>query len=439
MQYSLQKTLSPTLLPVGIILGLGLSFALTSLAENTELDSGPRTFAYNGYLALDDNPFTGLADFQFTITDNNGCDYTEAHDTVSVFAGRFTVHIGQIDPASHPLPACVFDANSVYLQIAVRDAEDDQPHRPLAGRQQIRPVPFAYWTAEGSDVRSDGGLTISGGSIHLNGGDLFLHGGDITNVSTINPNGETLNVGGDIDAAFHTMTVEEINGVQTFNQDGRGIFSGGNVTIGGNLTAKGSYHFFGFNTPPNNLPRLRLQNNVAENTGIDDLNDYQLTLFQGNGAAATTTYGIGIEPNTLFFNVSNSAHYDFRANDTNILSLNNSTATTSHRLRVDGNATLLGTLTVTGATRFNESLTVNADTYINSQLLSETYDAGPGGNSYSDLNNNGTISDARNLCFLSEVTKFNANNDRCQLNISGGNWQYRKSNDGDCHVRCYGW
>ena len=159
------------LLPSGVLIGLSLAIGFTSMAENTELDSGPRAIPYNGILEFNGQALNGQADLQFTLTDVPGgeganCLFEEEHDNITAYAGRFSVNIGSV---TGDLPDCVFDSDAMYIEVAVRDAtanedEDDtnDDYVTLTGSQRIHPVPFSYWAAEGSDFKVDGDLKVTG-------------------------------------------------------------------------------------------------------------------------------------------------------------------------------------------------------------------------------------------------------------------------------------
>ena len=152
------------LLPSGVLIGLSLAIGFTSMAENTELDSGPRAIPYNGILEFNGQSLNGQADLQFTLTDdpsgeNINCEFSEEHDNVTAYSGRFSVNIGQ---PTGDLPDCVFDSDAIYIEVDVREADSDGDYVALTGSQRIHPVPFSYWAAEGSDFKVDGDLKITG-------------------------------------------------------------------------------------------------------------------------------------------------------------------------------------------------------------------------------------------------------------------------------------
>jgi hypothetical protein len=212
------------LLPVGVALGTTLAFGLNSLAEDSELDSEPRVFPYNGVLELDGASYSGQADFSFSLSDDAGCAFTEAHDAVQVAGGRFSVNIGAV---AGGVPDCVFDAERVFLAIAVREVGDTQPHRQLTGRQRVHPVPFAYWAAEGADLRVDGLLNVEGAA--LIGGDATIGGGASVG-GALNVEGMTT-LGNQL--SFSGVGAErQINALNNLNAGGGALTVGGDVTIG---------------------------------------------------------------------------------------------------------------------------------------------------------------------------------------------------------------
>lgn len=167
----------------GALFGLVLALALNSSAEDTELDSGPRAIPYNGILEYNGQMFHGQADLRFTLTDMPGgeganCIFTEEHNNITTYTGRFSVNIGSVQG---DLPDCVFNSDAMYIKVSVRDAAADEDgddtndaYVTLAGQQRIHPVPFSYWSAEGSDFRIDGSASV--GSNLTVGNNLTVNG-----------------------------------------------------------------------------------------------------------------------------------------------------------------------------------------------------------------------------------------------------------------------
>mgnify|MGYP001944187593 CR=1 FL=1 len=151
--------------PAGVLFGCILALGINSMAEDTELDSGPRAFPYNGILEFNGEPLNGEADLSFTLTDEGECNFAEEHDNVPVFNGRFSVNIGSV---AGDVDGCVFDATAVYIEVGVREADSEGDYVALVGQQRIHPVPFAYWAAEGSDFKIDGDANV-GGDVNVGG------------------------------------------------------------------------------------------------------------------------------------------------------------------------------------------------------------------------------------------------------------------------------
>ncbi|MEO1269819.1 MAG: hypothetical protein AAFX99_17160, partial [Myxococcota bacterium] len=200
MGLTLNTTLNTLLVFVGVLVGMILAVGFSSMAEDSELDSGPRAIPYNGILEYNGQSLNGQADLRFTLSDdpsgeNVNCLFTEEHDNVTAYTGRFSVNIGQV---TGDLPGCVFDSDAIYIEVGVREAtanEDEDPtnddYVALSGSQRIHPVPFSYWAAEGSDFKVDGNASISGsaiigGSIDINGSAVIDGNSNIGLDSNIN-------------------------------------------------------------------------------------------------------------------------------------------------------------------------------------------------------------------------------------------------------------
>ena len=211
------------LLPSGVLIGLSLAIGFTSMAENTELDSGPRAIPYNGILEFNGQALNGQADLQFTLTDVPGgeganCYFEEEHDNVTAYSGRFSVNIGQVTGS---LPDCVFDSDEMYIEVGVRDATSDGEYVPLSGSQRIHPVPFAYWAAEGNAFRIDGGMTVNGAATFNN--NVTVAAGNTLSVNSLNAaSGSTVNIpsivaiGGRLDMSGD---ITDTDGAVTVNDD----------------------------------------------------------------------------------------------------------------------------------------------------------------------------------------------------------------------------
>ncbi|MEO1270770.1 MAG: hypothetical protein AAFX99_22010 [Myxococcota bacterium] len=222
MELTSTKALSYALLPAGMLVGTILAVGLTSLAEDTELDTGPRAIPYNGILEFNGEVLNGQADLMFTLTDVPGgeganCLFEEEHDNVTAYTGRFSVNIGSV---TGDLPDCVFDSEAMYIEVGVREATSDGDYVALSGSQRIHPVPFSYWAAEGSDFKIDGDLKVSG--------------------AIENPDGDTITLNDKLDVAgeiSNTGLDGEGNDIAVVIQD--------SVEIADNLDVNGSFNITG--------------------------------------------------------------------------------------------------------------------------------------------------------------------------------------------------
>ena len=188
------------------------------MADGSELDAGARVFPYNGVLELDGVAYSGLADFKFDLTGGPGCDMSEDHEDIQVYGGRFSVNIGAVNGQ---VPACIFDSEQVFINVSVREAADEAPHRELSGRQRIHPVPFAYWAAEGNAFRIDGGMTVNGAATFNN--NVTVAAGNTLSVNSLNAaSGSTVNIpsivaiGGRLDMSGD---ITDTDGAVTVNDD----------------------------------------------------------------------------------------------------------------------------------------------------------------------------------------------------------------------------
>lgn len=300
------------ILCAGLLAGGVLSLALSAGAEDTELDSDPRAFPYNGVLELDGESFSGQADFQFTLTDDEGCTFVEDHEQVDVFTGRFSVNLGTQTEGG--VAACVFDANRVFLTIAVRAASSQEPHTQLSGRQRVHPVPFAYWAAEGSDLRIDGDANVEGG--------LYVGGSaTVSGTSTVQ-------------TRFYVPSAHETH----LDQDGQ-------VTLG--------------NVSDINLS-LDADEIQARNNGAAS----RLTLNANGGRVVT---GSDLDVRGSLFNEQGDLFLD------DAVQLSGSLSNASEALQIDDDLTLTGTLSTPGTNpvRISDSLSVNNNVIIGGALVSQ--------------------------------------------------------------------
>ncbi len=309
-------------LPAGIFIGCILALTVSSMAEDTELDSEPRVFPYNGYLEFNGAPLNGLVDLMFTVTDQGECSFSEEHDNVSVFAGRFVTNIGSVNG---DVDGCVFDSEQVYIQVAVRNADEEGDYTALVGQQRIHPVPFAYWAAEGSDMKIDGGATIAGATT-------------IGGPTTIN---NTLTISGDINDSNGSVVINDgltVNGAIQPRAGNNAIDWADNVFGGSGDDAWIKYYRDGSGED------TALQIGI-DNDGVDNIEFYQQGAVRMNieGGNVATSGNI---------NVGNNANV-------------------SGNLNVSGNVDIVGNVQLDGSlvnTNSNSDVTVNDNLDVNNSL-----------------------------------------------------------------------
>jgi hypothetical protein len=177
----------------GVLFGAVFGVGWVSMAENTELDTGPRAFPYHGVLDLDGAAYTGEVDLRVTLVDDGDSSWSEEH-SVAVRNGRFATDIGV---PSQGVPDWVFDADAVYITLSVR-ASDEEEYVTLAGQQPLRPVPFALWVAEGHGTEVAGELYASG-SFEVSGSAQLSRLTLTGNATDLSVSGATTATSGDSD------------------------------------------------------------------------------------------------------------------------------------------------------------------------------------------------------------------------------------------------
>ena len=314
--------LSYILLPTGALAGAILTVGLTSLAEDTELDSGPRAIPYNGILEFNGQSLNGQADLQFTLTDVPGaedaeganCYFEEEHDNVTAYSGRFSVNIGQ---PTGDLPDCVFDSDAIYIEVDVREADSDGDYVALTGSQRIHPVPFSYWAAEGSDFKVDGDLKITGAiqdpvdsvveidsAVDVSGALVNSSVNDLDEDQPIFIN-DDLTINGELSDSDGTLLInDDVAIYSSLNAQGRVFNStnanGGNVYIDDGLRVEESA-YIGYNgsgsltVDGNTNLKSNLFNGGSSNSGrvyiADGLNVKDNTTIGSDGSGSLTVNG----------------------------------------------------------------------------------------------------------------------------------------------------
>jgi hypothetical protein len=143
-------------LTLGLLVGSALAMSLTSLASGDGPDAVPRVLPYDGYLALEGDAYQGTVDLQITLTDADGQErWTEQHSGVQVDGGKFGLLIGAVQGE---VPAWLFEATGVYLQLAVRASGQEQ-FVALEGQRRLTPAAFAWWSAQGDHYKARGTVT----------------------------------------------------------------------------------------------------------------------------------------------------------------------------------------------------------------------------------------------------------------------------------------
>ncbi|MEO1267342.1 MAG: hypothetical protein AAFX99_04530 [Myxococcota bacterium] len=316
MELKLNVPINFLLLVIGLLMGMILAVAVTSMADGPELDEGPRAIPYNGILEYNGQAVNGQADLRFTLTDVPGADvqgancyYVEEHDNVTAYSGRFSVNIGSVDTINNAIDPCVFDSDAIYIEIGVRDAaanedndDSNDSYVMLAGTQRIHPVPFSYWAAEGSNFTIDGNLTVAG--------NIQNPSGDVTINDSLDITGNIQNPSGEVDINDDT----KINRMR--------------------LTFHSS-----------DTPMLLFDNNSFDSNGdLGTMGDYKLVLRAESTPAAS--YGFGIQSGTLFANAN--GNIDLKINGNDVLNVHTGGMNLSGQANVSGNASIGGNMTTGG-------------------------------------------------------------------------------------------
>ncbi len=144
------------ILGLGLAAGLGAALADGDPATDTVGDAAGLVIPYDGTLRRGGAPFTGTALVRFALhggPDCADCEVWAEEQTVAVRRGRFSVGLGSVTPIAD----AVLDGEGLFLGLTVEG-------RPLGGRQPLRPLPFTWWAANGSQMVA-GALDLAGRSI----------------------------------------------------------------------------------------------------------------------------------------------------------------------------------------------------------------------------------------------------------------------------------
>jgi hypothetical protein len=161
-------------LPLLSILAIGLAGV-----ANAQLSE--RSIPYSGFLEEDGQPFDGLADVEFEITDEAGIEIllAELHEDVPFTQGRFSVLIGSVDPDG--LPVELFIYPELRLQVRVNGTDIGAPQPLPKTIRAIGQAPYlsAYSGLVFGNVMSEGVRIESGGR------DLMIQGDHPDNTGTL--------------------------------------------------------------------------------------------------------------------------------------------------------------------------------------------------------------------------------------------------------------
>lgn len=218
---------------VGTCLSGLLTVAVTSTAEDTELDSGPRVIPYAGALDLAGVPYEGTADLRITLSDGEGQSWQEDHEDLQVSDGHYEVAIGSGDS----LPDWVFTADDVYVRFWLREGFQSQEsdfvalssgaHGELGVKLEVSPM--AYWSAQGNDLQVQQRLTVGGDTTVA--GHTTLHGADgLTLPSSLSLSSGSLELSADAQILIDGSSSLKIS--HTGDADAGALALEGNTTLG---------------------------------------------------------------------------------------------------------------------------------------------------------------------------------------------------------------
>ena len=160
--------------------------AISALADgDSSTDSVPKWIPYQGTLEKDGRVVNGDIQMIFRIYDGSEAEQSSWSETqtVTVYAGRFSVLLGSISTqSSQTLMEVIHDADELYLGVALTEESEEIA---LANRQRLLPVPFAMWATAshnlkiyGTDItfgphptRGDGGRAL----VHYDNDQLVLN------------------------------------------------------------------------------------------------------------------------------------------------------------------------------------------------------------------------------------------------------------------------
>jgi hypothetical protein len=236
---------------------------LTLLKDSVHITVIPKevgtAFTYQGRLIDANQAADGLYDFQFKLYDNPDVNLgthlgsTIAIDELDVIDGYFTA---DLDFGNN-----VFDGNAVWLQIAVRAGELNDPnaYTTLEPRQKVTPTPYAMYAKSGTPglqgppgPKGDKGDTGDSGPMGPQG----IQGGQ----GPVGPQGEQGSKGDTGEAGptlgiYDSLGLTSAGGLAAGDAGGRTLYNLGNVGIGTmapeqKLTIAGKISIYGTASAP---------------------------------------------------------------------------------------------------------------------------------------------------------------------------------------------
>ncbi len=236
------------------LLGAGMMVTYQAWANNdgsNATEEVPRVIPYQGVLELNGVPYNGPMDVRFALFGNQTlgnagstdaecltdthCLWSEEYsgnNAQQVYQGRFNSTLGSVNS----IESTIYDAGPLFLGIQVRGPQD-QNWVALDNRQQITPVPFAFWSTQstnlnvGNNAQIDGSLTVNthadvlgnitvGGVIQTHEDELTIRQGD-ENVFLLNNTGDAY-----IRKSLRVSTLGSRNGVTELEVQGDGLLTG---------------------------------------------------------------------------------------------------------------------------------------------------------------------------------------------------------------------
>ncbi len=182
--------------------------SLHALADDNS-DDVPRLIAYEGTLDKDGEPITGTLTMSFALYGGATAAaadhlWSETQE-VSVNVGRFSVLLGSTSGGSEAaLAAVVQNADDLYLGVTV---DPGDAAVSLVNRKRFVPLPYAAWTATGTDLNIQNKLILHSSQIIDDAAN-----GDLAPLVVEDGDGRRLVVDGDDIASDSTLMINGTSG-----------------------------------------------------------------------------------------------------------------------------------------------------------------------------------------------------------------------------------